>query len=129
MSKKIIIFAIVSVIISIIILAGLLIYQSIPIVQEPIIKEPINGELCFVGGCSKELCTEELDVISTCEFLPGANCLQEQNTLCARVNGECQWILSEASALCFMRIKEEQGLEVTETRIKNLFEQAEKMLQ
>lgn len=36
---------------------------------------------------------------------------------CELVENECIWVLSKEAAECFMRIKEEQGNQVMETRI------------
>ncbi len=95
-------------------------------VEEPI-EEPIAKE-CFIGGCSRELCTDDPEAISTCEFLPGMECLVEEMS-CESVAGECAWVLSEEAARCFMNVLEEQGEEVRETRIGNLFEKAKEILQ
>ncbi len=79
---------------------------------------------CFVGGCSGELCSSDPNAISTCEFLPGMECLRKEAS-CESSKGECTWVLSQKSAECFLAIKEEQGEKVTETRIGYLFEKAE----
>ncbi len=78
---------------------------------------------CYVAGCSGELCTANPDVTSTCEFLPGMECLHEDMS-CQLVDGECTWVLSESSAQCFLDVLEEnEGAK--NTRIGYLFEKAE----
>jgi eight-cysteine-cluster-containing protein len=78
---------------------------------------------CYVGGCSGELCTNNPEAISTCEFLAGMECLDTEMS-CELIENECTWVLSKAAAECFMRIKEEQGNQVMETRIGHFFEKA-----
>lgn len=48
---------------------------------------------------------------------------------CELVENECIWVfLSKEAAKCFMRIKEEQGNQVMETRIGHFFEKAKEVL-
>lgn len=47
---------------------------------------------------------------------------------CELVENECIWVLSKEAAECFMRIKEEQGNQVMETRIGHFFEKAKEVL-
>jgi len=82
---------------------------------------------CFVGGCSGELCTENLEVISTCEHIAGMECLGEEMS-CELVEGVCTWVLSEKAARCFSEIEEEYGEIVRKTRIGYFFEKAESVL-
>ncbi len=82
---------------------------------------------CYVGGCSGELCTNDPEVASTCELLPGMECLGTGMS-CEAVAGDCTWILSEEAARCFMDVEREMGESVRETRIGYLFEKAEELL-
>lgn len=86
----------------------------------------IDEEECYVGGCSSELCTDELEAISTCEYLPGAVCLRQAD--CESVEGECRWVLSVEAAECLMATEEEYGGMSRESRIGYLFEKAEELL-
>ena len=96
--------------------------------EEPYIEEEQSEEEsvkeCFIAGCSGELCTEDPEAVSTCEVLPGIECFGEEMS-CQLVEGECTWVLSEGAAECFLAVKEEQGEQVTESRIGYLFEKAE----
>jgi len=83
----------------------------------------IRDKECHVGGCSGELCTDELDAMSTCEELPGAVCLKQAS--CELVEGECRWVLNLAAAECLMAIEDEGA---RESRIGYLFEEAERFL-
>jgi len=82
---------------------------------------------CFIGGCSGELCTNNSEAISTCEFLAGMECLDMEMS-CELIENECTWVLSKEAAECFMKIKEEQRDQVTETRIGHFFEKAANFL-
>ncbi len=97
--------------------------ERIVIIEE---GEEINDIVknCYVGGCAGELCTDDPEMPSTCELLPGMECLKEEMS-CELVNDECTWVLSEKAATCFMEIKRDQGDQVAQTRIKYLFDIAE----
>ncbi len=79
---------------------------------------------CVVSGCSGELCEPE-PMESTCEHLPGAECLNYAD--CRLVEEECGWILSEEAARCFTEVEAEWGPEVRDSRIGYLFEKAEEI--
>ncbi len=88
-----------------------------------------NGDIdveksCYTGGCSGEICSDDPEAVSTCELLPGMECLKEDME-CALFEGECKWVLGESAARCFMEIVEREGREVKESRIGYLFEKAE----
>ncbi len=82
---------------------------------------------CYIGGCSAELCTNEPEAMSTCELLPGMECLHEPMS-CEAVNGNCLWVLSEKAAECFLAVEKNEGSVVRESRISNFFEKAEALL-
>ncbi len=83
---------------------------------------------CYIGGCSGELCTDDPEAMSTCEVLPGMECIT-MGMRCEAVDGECAWVMSQTAAECFMEVEEEDGVEVRDTRIGYLFEKAEKFLE
>jgi eight-cysteine-cluster-containing protein len=88
------------------------------------IKKEAELFACYVGGCSGEICSRDPEVISTCELLPGMECIQEGMS-CEVVENECGWVLSEEAAQCFLEIKESEEFNVGESRIGFLFEMAE----
>lgn len=92
-----------------------------------LIEEELLTSECFIGGCARELCSSDPDSISTCEFLAGMECL-EQGMACEFIDNKCTWVLSEESALCFMKVEEEYGAVVRETRIGYLFKKAEELI-
>lgn len=88
-------------------------------------EEPVKE--CFIAGCSGELCTDDPEAVTTCELLPGMECLAEEMS-CQLVEGECSWVLSRKAAECFLAVKEQQGEQVTESRIGYLFNKVEDFL-
>lgn len=45
---------------------------------------------CYVGGCSSQVCSDDPDVVTTCEWLPEYACYQDAT--CARQpDGACGW--------------------------------------
>ncbi len=104
-----------------------LVMESYPVqatASKIFIKERSAEKKCFVGGCSGELCVDVPEMASTCEFLPGMECLKEE-MICKSVDEGCDWVLSEEAAKCFLKIVEEEGEGVKETRIGHLFQKAE----
>lgn len=62
-------------------------------------KRPAGAVACYVGGCSSQLCTDEANAVSTCEFREAYACYQ--NATCERQeNGECGWTSTPALAQC-----------------------------
>ena len=97
------------------------------VAEEPVDEKEEVVKKCFIGGCSGELCTDNSEAISTCEILPGMECLAE-GTSCQLVEGECTWVLSAEAAVCFLAVKEKYGEQVMQSRIGNLFKKAEEIL-
>ena len=57
------------------------------------------GEGCYIGGCSQEVCSDEPDVASTCEYRPENSCFKSAR--CEKQsNGQCGWTQSTALAQC-----------------------------
>lgn len=54
---------------------------------------------CYVGGCSSQICSEEPDAVSTCEYRPEYACYR--TATCGRqTDGSCGWIETEELNLC-----------------------------
>ena len=97
------------------------------IVQSINIKEDTSASAeCTVSGCSGEICSLDSPVETTCEALPGAECLNEAS--CEFVEDDCQWVLNEEAARCFMEVEEEFGSRARDSRIGYLFGRAEEAL-
>ncbi len=84
--------------------------------------------LCYVGGCSGEICSRDRNAISTCEFISGMECLGEGMS-CEYLDGGCEWAMSRSAAECFYVVKKEGGEHVVETRIGHFFDKAEEVLE
>lgn len=82
---------------------------------------------CYVGGCSGELCTDDPEIMGTCELLPGMECIPMEMR-CEAVDGECTWIMSKRAAECFIEVEKKEGVGVRDTRIGYLFDKAEDFL-
>ena len=54
---------------------------------------------CYVGGCSGQLCTDDPEAISTCEWLEEYACYREAT--CERqVDGQCGWTQTDTLVEC-----------------------------
>ncbi len=69
---------------------------------------------CSAGGCSGQVCTTKekaRELITTCEWLPEYDCLQE--TSCGCVSGRCMWEESSAYKDCMIGAIEEVSEDAT----------------
>ena len=82
---------------------------------------------CYIGGCSGEICSDQTDIVSTCEILPGMECLKK-GTSCKPINNECTWVLSQNAAQCFIQVENKYGEEVRNSRIGYLFDKARQLI-
>ena len=54
---------------------------------------------CYIGGCSAQVCSEDPDVMTTCEFLEEYACYQ--TATCERqADGQCGWTETESLQQC-----------------------------
>jgi len=59
---------------------------------------PVQGG-CYVGGCSSQICSDQPDMASTCEYRESYACYQ--NATCERQqSGECGWTQTPALSAC-----------------------------
>jgi hypothetical protein len=59
---------------------------------------------CFVGGCSSQLCSEERDAVSTCEWREAYACYKTAK--CERQsNGQCGWTPTSELNACLMNAR------------------------
>ena len=94
---------------------------------DSIIIENHPEKKCYIGGCSGEICSDQADIASTCELLPGMECLKK-GTSCKPINNECTWVLSQNAAQCFIQVENKYGEEVRNSRIGYLFDKARQMI-
>ncbi len=62
--------------------------------------QPTKGAgSCYVGGCSSQLCTDQPDAVSTCEYRAEYACYR--NAQCERqANGSCGWTPTSQLTSC-----------------------------
>lgn len=54
---------------------------------------------CYVGGCSSQLCTDEPNAVSTCEYREQYACYK--TATCERqANGACGWSMTDTLRMC-----------------------------
>lgn len=54
---------------------------------------------CYIGGCSAQLCTDQPDAMSTCEYKESYACYK--TAVCERqTNGQCGWTQTPQLAAC-----------------------------
>lgn len=94
---------------------------------DSVIIENHPEKKCYIGGCSGEICSDQTDIVSTCEILPGMECLKK-GTSCKPINNECTWVLSQNAAQCFIQVENKYGEEVRNSRIGYLFDKARQLI-
>ena len=94
---------------------------------DSVIIENYPEKECYIGGCSGEICSDQADVISTCELISGMECLKKGSS-CELINNECTWVLSQNAAQCFIQVENKYGEEVRNSRIGYLFEKARQLI-
>ena len=94
---------------------------------DSVIIENHPEKKCYIGGCSGEICSDQTDIVSTCEILPGMECLKK-GTSCKPINKECTWVLSQNAAQCFIQVENKYGEEVRNSRIGYLFDKARQLI-
>jgi|CXWL01.1.fsa_nt_gi hypothetical protein len=68
-----------------------------PVVAESPVTSPKDG--CHIGGCSAQLCTEQPDMMSTCEYRAEYACYQTAE--CKRqTSGQCGWTQTSELHAC-----------------------------
>ena len=65
--------------------------------QESLIQEP--QKTCYVGGCSGQLCSDQPDIASTCEYKEEYACYKS-STCRRQSNGECGWTQTAELSAC-----------------------------
>lgn len=60
---------------------------------------PVVVAKCYVGGCSGQICSDQPDAVSTCEYRAEYACYK-QATCERQSNGQCGWTQTTALASC-----------------------------
>ncbi|MFA7286572.1 MAG: hypothetical protein WC052_02860 [Patescibacteria group bacterium] len=77
-------------------------YRFVFSVVQELVKNPDPEGKCFVGGCSSQLCTDQPDAASTCEYKSQYACFKAAK--CERQsNGQCGWTETEELSACLAK--------------------------
>ena len=61
----------------------------------------VVAKKCYIGGCSAQICSDQPDVASTCEFREEYACYKSTNATCeVQPSGQCGWTDSPALTAC-----------------------------
>ncbi len=80
--------------------------EQTEVIEDPIRIDPITPTptpkpmgACYKGGCSGQLCSDNPDMASTCEYREEYACYQ--SAVCERqTNGQCGWTETNALKMC-----------------------------
>lgn len=61
-----------------------------------------SSKKCYIGGCSAQLCTDQKDMMSTCEYREEYACFKTAKCEVQK-SGECGWTDSSELALCLSK--------------------------
>lgn len=73
-----------------------------PTPEEPIAPSPISPtepRKCYAGGCSGQICSDDPNAVSTCEWTEAYACYQSA-TCEVQPTGECGWTETTALTAC-----------------------------
>lgn len=71
--------------------------ENPPSAPEP--SEPTSVKQCYAGGCSGQLCTDDPNAVSTCEWTEAYACYQGA-TCEVQSDGECGWTQTPGLTAC-----------------------------
>jgi len=71
----------------------------VPVLFKKDSNQTNSGNKCYVGGCSGQICSDQIGVITTCEYQPQYACYK--NAKCERQQGgACGWSQTSALVSC-----------------------------
>ncbi len=73
---------------------------DLTVAKTPVVTTPPDSTgMCYVGGCSNEVCSDQPDVASNCIYKPEFACYKEAS--CERqTSGECGWTKNPSFLMC-----------------------------
>jgi hypothetical protein len=75
--------------------------------DDPYYDEPSLVQPCYIGGCSGQICSNQPNVVSTCEWRPEYACYQHGK--CERqLTGQCGWTNTVDLLRCLKDARSEQ---------------------
>ena len=84
-----------------VLLIGFLVYKSatMPKTEGELSNSSVNTGQCYIGGCSSQICSDQKDLASTCEWKPQYACYQ--GGICERqTDGKCGWRQTSELTAC-----------------------------
>jgi hypothetical protein len=82
---------------------GELFVESVADGSEPQVAGATASGGCFIGGCSSQICSDDPDAVSTCEFREEYACYKTGR--CERqAGGQCGWTETPELAICLNAI-------------------------
>ncbi len=78
-----------------------------------VLPSQVKGDGCYVGGCSGQVCSEQQDVMTTCEWSAEYACYK--TTVCERQStGDCGWTETTELNSCLRdaKLNPDSGLQV-----------------
>ncbi|OGZ69030.1 MAG: hypothetical protein A3D35_02755 [Candidatus Staskawiczbacteria bacterium RIFCSPHIGHO2_02_FULL_34_9] len=67
-------------------------------------RKEVGVDGCYIGGCSSQICSDQEDVVSTCEYREEYACYK--NAKCERQNdGKCGWTQTDQLTQCLNSAK------------------------
>jgi uncharacterized membrane protein len=55
---------------------------------------------CYVSGCSREICSDQQNTYSACQYAPQLACYQQNSTCTRQYNGQCGWTQTQGLLSC-----------------------------
>ena len=74
---------------------------ELPTPDDMAIEPTPAPDACFVGGCSNQVCTDDPDIMTTCEWQEAYACYA-QATCERQSSGECGWTETPELAACLV---------------------------
>ncbi len=66
--------------------------------------KPVTQARCYVGGCSGQICSDQPDMVSTCEYREAYGCYKSTGAKCERQStGQCGWTQTTELAQCIQK--------------------------
>ncbi len=67
-----------------------------------LVTKDSDKSACYVGGCSAQICSDQKDTMSSCEFKPEYACYQRTSTCERQTSGACGWTQTQALKACLV---------------------------
>ncbi len=100
-------------------ITALAVYLAPKVMDESVVtqpNQPVVTTACTIGGCSGEICSDEVGMMSNCMYKPEFACYKSTGAKCERqTSGACGWTETAALTMC---IKDADSVTGTETSVE-----------